>query len=49
MMVLSLAFIISYSKKVLTDLSTGIGSREGAFVMVTFWLVEAMGRVSNTL
>ena len=26
---------------------TGVGGREGAFVMVTFWLVEAMMRVST--
>lgn len=24
---------------------TGVGGGEGAFIMVTFWLVEAMARV----
>lgn len=25
----------------------GLDGKEGAFIMVTFWLVEAMGRVST--
>lgn len=33
-------------RRVLTSM-TGVGGREGAFVMVTFWLVEALARVSS--
>lgn len=32
----------------LTIYQTGVGGREGAFIMVTFWLVEAMARVSSS-
>lgn len=28
---------------------TGVGGGEGAFIMVTFWLVEAMARVNCLL
>lgn len=28
---------------------TGVGGGEGAFIMVTFWLVEAMARVNHLL
>lgn len=28
--------------------STGMGGGEGAFIMVTFWLVEAMARVRRS-
>lgn len=31
----------------ITNISQGVGGREGAFIMVTFWLVEAMSRVSH--
>ncbi|KAL5339409.1 Six-hairpin glycosidase-like protein [Aspergillus crustosus] len=30
-----------------TAVDDGVGGREGAFIMVTFWLVEAMARAAN--
>lgn len=44
-MILPFSFLYISSN---ADYQTGVGGREGAFIMVTFWLVEAMARVSSS-